>query len=285
MLQASVSLDILSSIAEFEDNPSELWTYLRTLYQSNNAQRRLMFTGKLATPKFRTHVTFEQYLQTIQSLKTQLAAIGHRPSDSDLIHYTLKSLPLSWASFVSNFSSDLSRDPPPDFTNLIAQLQLRASNMRRVKVQANLVDDCNDKVKEGLDSEFVELEALALHESIKYLLDSGANSHVTGNRSTLSSYQPDSSHSGVFTASDTGLPITGKETLRVDSSKEIKPSLYVQGFTKNLLPLYLIPQIQQFDAHSLYQLLRRFDQTDKPHDPINSSSFVGVTEQLASPKL
>lgn len=32
MIQANVSLDILSPIVEYEDNISELWTYLRTLY-------------------------------------------------------------------------------------------------------------------------------------------------------------------------------------------------------------------------------------------------------------
>lgn len=39
------------------------------------------------------------------------------------------------------------------------------------KVQANLVDDCIDGLEDGLDSELVELEALALHESKEYLLD------------------------------------------------------------------------------------------------------------------
>lgn len=124
----------------------------------------------------------------------------------------------------------------------IAQLQLRASNIRRVKVQANLVDDCNDNddQEEGLDSESIELEVLALHESTEYLLDFDASSHVTGNRSTLSSYQPDYSHFGVFIASGTLLLVIGKVTLRVDSSKEIKPILYVPGLTKNILSIGLL---------------------------------------------
>lgn len=62
--------------------------------------------------------------RTIQTLKTQLSAIGHHPSDSDYINYTLKSLPLSWAPFVSNFSSDLSDVPPPGFTDLVQRLQI-----------------------------------------------------------------------------------------------------------------------------------------------------------------
>lgn len=73
-----------------------------------------MLIEKLSTLKLCVHVTIEQYLRTIQSLKIKLAAIGHRSSDSDLIHYTLKSLSLSWAPFVSNFSSDQAQDPPPD---------------------------------------------------------------------------------------------------------------------------------------------------------------------------
>lgn len=64
-IQASVSQDILSSIAEYEENPSKLWIYLRTLYESNNAEWRLMLTKKLATVKPRASVTVDVYLQTI----------------------------------------------------------------------------------------------------------------------------------------------------------------------------------------------------------------------------
>lgn len=78
-----------------------------------------MLTKELATVKLRASVTVYVYLQTIQTLKTQLAAIRHRPSDSVLIHYTLKGLPLSRAVFFLNFSSDVSRDPPPVFTDLV----------------------------------------------------------------------------------------------------------------------------------------------------------------------
>lgn len=93
------------------------------------------------------------------------------------------------------------------------KLQLCASNMRRVKVQANLVDDCNDSVEENLNSESVELEALALHESTEYLLDSGVSSHVTGNRLAFSSHQPDFYHSRVSTTRGTCLPVIGKGIL------------------------------------------------------------------------
>lgn len=117
----------------------------------------------------------------------------------------------------------------------IAQLQLYASNMRRVKVQANLVDNCNDGLEEGLESESIELEALALHKSREHLLDSCASSHMTRKKSRLSSYQSDYSHSGVSTASGTHLPIIGRGTLRVDSNKEIKSILYVPRLTKNQL--------------------------------------------------
>lgn len=74
MIETHVFLDIISSITEFEDIFFELWMYLRTLYQSNYAQRWMMLTKKLAIFKLRDTVT-EQYFQTIQYLKIQPAAI------------------------------------------------------------------------------------------------------------------------------------------------------------------------------------------------------------------
>lgn len=104
-------------------------------------------------------------------------------------------------------------------------------------MQANLVDKCDDGLEENLDNESIELEDLALQKSKKYVLDSGASSHVISNRSTLISYQLDSFHSSVSIASETRLHFIGKVSLRVDSSscKEIKPILYVSDVTKNLL--------------------------------------------------
>lgn len=65
MIHASVVLDILSSIVGFKNNLSEFWMYLRTLYESNNAHRRLMLIEKLAIFKLRA-----------PTLKIQLATMS-----------------------------------------------------------------------------------------------------------------------------------------------------------------------------------------------------------------
>lgn len=108
--------------------------------------------------------------------------------------------------------------------------------MRRVKVQANAVLEQDDSGDNLADYESVDLEAnIAIRKSQNYLLDTGASSHVTGDKTTLSSFQPTVSRSGVSTVNGTRLVVVGKGTLHVDANKEIKPILYVLGLTKSLL--------------------------------------------------
>lgn len=93
--QAGVSLDVLSSIAEKEDNSFEMCTYLRTLYQSNNAQRRLILVKKLTAVKL--SCSFHNPCLSLNHLDAQNAARPrHRIFDRDFIHYTFNVLLLSW---------------------------------------------------------------------------------------------------------------------------------------------------------------------------------------------
>ena len=82
-------------------------------------------------------------------------------------------------------------------------MQVRAATLRGAKHQVNLVEGDLDDPGELLPCEQIELEAnFAGFEAHRdYFIDSGASSHVTGDRSTLSSFQPTTFTSGVSTAS------------------------------------------------------------------------------------
>jgi hypothetical protein len=338
LIQSTVHDDLLSTISEFEEDPFALWQHLQSRYESRNTQRRLVLTQTLSAVKMQGNDA-DEYIRRIDSIVSQLNSIGYRTPDEELIHITFKGLPSTWSHFVSNFSGELTRDPPPTYHDLvgrlhseqfykdgqqrdadeesnlvsrfshrshqhfrprqpfqqyrphsfsrgggtgstqansqhytnpqaynhstatvqcdycsrknhlspscdlkkldeqIAQMQIRAATLRGAKHQVNLVESDLEVPGELLPCEQVELEAnFAGFEAHRdYFIDSGASSHVTGDRSTLSSFQPIASTSGVSTASGARLPVVGKGILHVEANKSIKPILYVPGLTKNLL--------------------------------------------------
>lgn len=58
---------------------------------------------------------------------------------------------------------------------------------------------------------------------------------MTGDKTTLSSFQSTVSRSGVSTANGIRVAVVGQCTLHVDVNKEIKPILYVPGLMKNIM--------------------------------------------------
>ena len=116
-------------------------------------------------------------------------------------------------------------------------MQVCAATLRGAKRQVNLVEGNLDVPGKLLPCEHVELEAnFARFEAHRdYFIDSGASSHVTGDRSMPSSFQPTTSNFGVSIASGARLPVVGKGILHVEANKNIKLILYVPGLTKNLL--------------------------------------------------
>ena len=118
-------------------------------------------------------------------------------------------------------------------------MQVRAATLRGAKHQLNLAEGNMDVPGELLPYEQLELETYfaGFEAHREYFIDSSASSHVTGDRSTLSSFQPIASTYGVSTASGARLPVVGKKILHVEANKNIKPILYVPELTKNLLSI------------------------------------------------
>ena len=85
----------------------------------------------------------DEYIRRIDSLVSQLNSIGYRTPDEELIHITLKGLPSTWSHFVSNFSGELTRSPPPTYHDLVGRLHseqfYKDGQQRDADKESNLV--------------------------------------------------------------------------------------------------------------------------------------------------
>jgi histone deacetylase 1/2 len=124
-----------------------------------------------------------------------------------------------------------------DLEQKIQDLQLRLSKMRQEKsTQVNLTEEDGGEIESNSEEINVCLAAFAAEED--WFLDSGATSHVTGNRSLLLNLDQ-SSVPSVRLAGNQVMPVEGKGNVRIeDTNGEIKivsDVLYVPGVRTNLL--------------------------------------------------
>lgn len=61
--------------------------------------------------------TIEEYCKQIDNIVGQLANINHTIPEEELMYTVFNGLPFDWELFVSNFSTDLSKMPPPNYAN------------------------------------------------------------------------------------------------------------------------------------------------------------------------
>lgn len=114
---------IILTIQKFKNDPHLLWAHLRHRSESRNVQRKLILTRKLSNVRMLVGSTVEEYCKLIDEILGQLASIDHTVPEMELMYIVLNGLPSDYESFVSNFSADLSKNPPPNFTDLVERLQ------------------------------------------------------------------------------------------------------------------------------------------------------------------
>lgn len=132
----------MPAIRSHDGNPKGLWDYLKSRYEPQATQRKILLTKKLGAIKMGTQ-SVEAYLRNIEDLLAQLSAINHTLTDEETTITVLNGLPYSWGSFVSTFSGELSRDPPPTYGDLASRLQTeelwRAGKAKEIEGEANLL--------------------------------------------------------------------------------------------------------------------------------------------------
>lgn len=122
IFQVTVKNHLIPTVCEFRDDPHNLWEHFQRWFESKAVQRKLILTRKLLNIRMLDSMSVDQYIQTIDKIRNELAAIGHKTNELDLIHNVLGGLPTSWGPFVSTSASKLTDATPPPYGNLIEQL-------------------------------------------------------------------------------------------------------------------------------------------------------------------
>lgn len=78
-------------------------------------------------------------------------------------------------------------------------------------------EDCHSLDESDHSTE--EVEANVTELDAEWLVDSGASSHITGDRHTLASFTPSTSSPSVSTANRAKLSVAGKGTVCLDTNK------------------------------------------------------------------
>lgn len=142
LLSQTVTSVIILAIHSHEGNPKSLWEYLKQRYKPQATQRKLLLTRKLNLIRMGTN-SVETYLRNVEDILAQLSAINHIVSDEDIILTVLNGLSFSWGSFVSTFTGELSRTPPPSYGDLASRMQTeelwRAGKIKEIDEEANLL--------------------------------------------------------------------------------------------------------------------------------------------------
>lgn len=117
IIQATVKDSIIPTVCRFEDDPHHLWLHLQQRFESRVVQRKLILIKKLSSVRMAPSGTIEEYCKQIDNIVGQLANINHTIPEEELMYTVFNGLPFDWELFVSNFSTDLSKMPPPNYAN------------------------------------------------------------------------------------------------------------------------------------------------------------------------
>jgi arsenate reductase-like glutaredoxin family protein len=77
-----------------------MFNALVTLYQSQNINRKMILRNKLRSIVMTKSDRVTSYLRKITQIRDQLAAVGEKAEDAELMNMALNGFPTSWEPFV-----------------------------------------------------------------------------------------------------------------------------------------------------------------------------------------
>ncbi|CAM6128885.1 unnamed protein product [Calypogeia fissa] len=263
MLTKAVDDQILARFTNIRD-PAVLWAELKRACAGNTVTHRSVLERKLFSLRFPESATMSQNFSSINELLNQLAAVGVSFTNEELNGFVIDALPSSWEIFGSVIRG---RETTPTFVqleNLIREEEIRRSSrafaglkseldsaiacVSQLKVGAPIVNvaesvpifeetyitDSNDSQVTADQVLEANLSELASSSSNPWILDSGANTHLTGEPTGLSNLVSVSPGPTVATAGGPVLDIKGKGTLFFGKNK-VEDVWYVPCARRNLL--------------------------------------------------
>ena len=119
LLKMSVKDNVNAHIRDCKTS-REIWTKMKSLYETQNANRILALKSKLFSMRMDERESATAFVARIKDVKEGLGAIGVAVADEDLVAITMNGMHDDFQTFITGVSA---REKTPTFNDLTAILQ------------------------------------------------------------------------------------------------------------------------------------------------------------------
>lgn len=128
-----------------KDIAKEMWDALVQLYQNPFENRKMVLKEKLRTIKMQKGESVTSYLTRIQGVRDELAPVGEKPVDGELVRVALIGFTKGWATFVQGITG---RDKFLDWERLWSDFTQEEFQLNLVEASSNNGKGCKGEKEE-----------------------------------------------------------------------------------------------------------------------------------------
>eukprot|EP01018_Ginkgo_biloba_P006693 Gb_18192 [translate_table: standard] len=134
LIRMSVTDAIIPHIRDC-DTSSNTWKVLKTLFETENANRVFFLKSKLFSIKMDENESVNDYLSRVKELKDKLGDIGEKISSTDLVTVTLNGMTSDYQVFITSLAARLTAPTFEELTSVLLQEEERRRNLETRKFQ------------------------------------------------------------------------------------------------------------------------------------------------------
>ena len=260
-------------------NPRDLWKTLKKFYTEQSQAQRIHLRRQLQQIRMRSDESISQFVKRVKSIVHRLSAAGYVPGEDEQICALLNGLPEEYKTLVTVLESEttdlkissvttrlllqeakIKDNQNLDGNNMDEESAFRAKEVTRCrycKKKGHLIQECRklQYVKKhgkfrrpNRRTEDVQIAFLTMNEEqnvrAHWILDSGASSHMTCNKSWLTNFRDSLADEYVTLGDGRKINIQGSGDVSIKLSNDgvgcnirLKNVLYVPQLATNLISL------------------------------------------------
>eukprot|EP00253_Pinus_taeda_P009124 PITA_09124 len=250
----SVKDNVIAHIRDCKSS-AEIWMKIKNLYETQNTNRVLALKRKLFSMRMDEMEYATAFVARIKDVKEGLGAIGVAVPDEDLVAITMNGMRDDFQTFITGVSA---RENAPTFDDLTAILQQEEDRRQNLNLNPQSDDLAlvekrrlskgrqaqQQSKKKGGTSQKNPHSHKASNEDDIWYVDSGASSHMTGNKEFFDSIEEIINGSKIYLGDDNGYQIKGHGVISVKlpngKISHLSNVLYVPGIKKNLVSVSMM---------------------------------------------
>eukprot|EP00253_Pinus_taeda_P004307 PITA_04307 len=256
----SVKDNVIAHIRDCKSS-AEIWTKIKNLYETHNTNRVLALKSKLFSMRMDERESATAFVARIKDVKDGLGAIGVAVVDEDLVAITVNGMRDDFQTFITGV---LVREKAPSFDDLTAILQQeedRRQNLNLNPQSDDLALVAKRRLSKGRQSQQqskqrggtsqknphsqkIDCALTTSNEDDIWYVDSGASSHMTGNKEFFDSLEEVINGSKIYLGDDNVYQIKGHGVISVKlpngKISHLSNVLYVLGIKKNLISVSMM---------------------------------------------